>query len=133
MTEPTFPNPSSHNASYADSAGWCEKRPLGGKKLSTAQTEIQKSDAQTSKTLEIEKPFGIRFSDEITKCDAMVQAIDLLQSHEKHAIRKIGGSFTIVVKEQYHLVYPHQFVPQFATVLRSTTGSLIGFPCCMGA
>jgi hypothetical protein len=107
------------------------KGPLGGKKLSTVQIQ---SDAQASKTLEIDTPFihGIQFSNEIPQCEAMIPAIDLLQSHEKHAIKKIGGSFTIVANEKYNLVYPHQLVPQFATVLRSTTGSLIGFPCCKG-
>jgi hypothetical protein len=62
----------------------------------------------------------------------MIKAVELLQNHEKHAIRKIGGSFVVQVGGQFFMVYPHVLVPQYAKVVRSTTGSLLGFPCCAG-
>jgi hypothetical protein len=102
--------------------------PLGGKKLSTIQIQCDTS----SKTLEIETPNGIQYCREFPECDAMVRAEELLQAHERHAIKKIGGTFTVEVDGKYGLVYSHHLVPQYAKILRSTSGSLIGFPGCCG-
>ena len=62
----------------------------------------------------------------------MVQASTLLTDFEREHIVKTGSSFTVSVNGALYMVRPQQLVPDTAVVVKTSAGSLVGFPAVVG-
>ena len=72
------------------------------------------------------KPIG-----EMPKSSKIVKAIQLLQEHEKYTA-KMYAFIAVQVEQQVYFARPTDLVPEYASVLRDSTGALLGIPAVVG-
>jgi hypothetical protein len=94
---------------------------------------------KTSKVVEVVRPkTTTSYAQDISKCipkngtSETISALHLLPKFEQDAVRKQGTSFTIAIHGELFMVRPQQQVSKTATVVRTSTGSLVGFNAIVG-